>query len=141
MDVFDEAARSRIMRAVKGKNTSPEKAVRSLLHTMGYRYRLHCSWLPGSPDIVFPGRKAVIFVHGCFWHRHDCLRGRREPKEHAEYWQRKREANVKRDQKTLSELETLGWRSVIVWECEIPNKEELAAKLAAFLGPVRKRQQ
>lgn len=136
-DVFDEATRSRVMRAVKSKDTSPEKTVRSLLHSLGYRYRLHSRELPGSSDIVFPRRKVAIFVHGCFWHQHDCPRGRREPKTHADYWARKRAANTERDQRVLRQLEELGWRSMVIWECEIPHTKELIAKLIAFLGPTR----
>lgn len=139
-DIFDNVTRSRIMRAVKSEDTSPEKTVRSLLYALGYRYRLHRHGLPGSPDIVFPGRKAVIFIHGCFWHRHDCPRGRREPKTHAEYWRRKRKANEERDRRALIELENMGWRPLVVWECEISHRETretLVAKLVAFLGPTR----
>jgi DNA mismatch endonuclease (patch repair protein) len=127
------------MQAVKSKNTSPEKAVRSLLHALGYRYRLHCRDLPGCPDIVFPGRKTAIFVHGCFWHGHDCPRGRREPESNAEYWRKKRAANAERDRKVLLVLSELGWRAMIVWECEIRDKKQLASRLVAFLGPTRMR--
>lgn len=138
-DTVDRATRSRIMQAVKSKNTSPEKAVRSLLHALGYRYRLHCRDLPGCPDIVFPGRKTAIFVHGCFWHGHDCPRGRREPESNAEYWRKKRAANAERDRKVLLVLSELGWRAMIVWECEIRDKKQLASRLVAFLGPTRMR--
>jgi len=95
------------MRAVKGKNTRPEQAVRSLLHALGYRFRLHRQDLPGCPDIVLPGRRAAIFVHGCFWHGHDCKRGDRPPKHNAEYWSRKRAGNVARDKKRRNEIEAL----------------------------------
>lgn len=132
-DVYDAATRSRVMRAVKGKNTSPEKTVRSLLHGLGYRYRLHRRDLPGTPDLVFPSRRAVIFVHGCFWHGHDCPRGRREPKSNADYWRKKRAANVSRDKQTLARLEELGWRTMVVWECELKNREDLIKRLIAFL--------
>ncbi len=120
------------MRAVKGKNTRPEQAVRSLLHALGYRFRLHRRDLPGSPDIVLPGRKAVILVHGCFWHGHGCKRGSRTPKANADYWNMKLAGNVARDARTRAELEALGWRVLVVWECEI-KAEGLADKLRAFL--------
>lgn len=122
------------MRAVKGKNTRPEQAVRSLLHALGYRFRLHRRDLPGSPDIVLPGRKAVIFVHGCFWHGHDCKRGSRTPKTNADYWVSKIGRNMARDARTRAALEAQGWRVLVVWECEIKDEEALAAKLRAFLG-------
>lgn len=130
----DTAARSRVMRAVKGKDTRPEKAVRSLLHALGYRFRLHRRDLPGSPDIVLPGRQAAIFVHGCFWHGHDCARGDRPPRDNAEYWRRKRAGNVARDAKRQAELMALGWRVLVVWECEMRDAAALAGRLRAFLG-------
>jgi DNA mismatch endonuclease (patch repair protein) len=133
-DVFDAPTRSRVMRSVKGKNTRPERAVRSLLHALGYRFRLHRKDLPGSPDIVLPGRKAVVFVHGCFWHGHGCKRGSRAPKANADYWTKKLVGNVARDARTRAELEALGWRVLVVWECEIKEAEALADKLRAFLG-------
>lgn len=123
------------MRAVKGKNTRPEQAVRSLLHSLGYRFRLHRRDLPGSPDIVLPGRKAVIFVHGCFWHGHDCKRGGRTPKANADYWVGKIGRNMARDARTRAELEAQGWRVLVVWECEIKNKTALAGSLQDFLEP------
>lgn len=134
-DVFDQATRSRVMRTVKSENTSPEKIVRSILHALGYRFRIHRRDLPGSPDIVLPGRKTAIFVHGCFWHGHNCPRGQREPKDNAEYWRRKRAKNMERDVRTSLELLQIGWRPLIVWECEIRRREELETKLVAFLGP------
>lgn len=134
-DVFDAPTRSRVMRAVKGKNTRPEQAVRSLLHSLGYRFRLHRRDLPGSPDIVLPGRKAVILVHGCFWHGHACKRGSRTPKANADYWISKIGRNTARDARTRAELEALGWRVLVVWECEIKNKMTLAGRLQDFLEP------
>ncbi len=122
------------MRAVKSKNTRPEQAVRSLLHALGYRCRLHRRDLPGSPDIVFPGRKAVIFVHGCFWHGHGCTRGSRMPKANADYWVGKLARNMARDAKAKSNLEALGWRVLTVWECEIKDAAMLADRLRDFLG-------
>jgi len=122
------------MRAVKGKNTRPEQAVRSLLHALGYRFRLHRKDLPGSPDIVLHGRKAVILVHGCFWHGHGCKRGRRAPKTNADYWTRKLAGNAARDARAKAELEAVGWRVLVVWECETEDRETLAGKLRTFLG-------
>lgn len=134
MDVFDAPTRSRVMRAVKGKNTRPEQAVRSLLHSLGYRFRLHRRDLPGAPDITLPGRRAVIFVHGCFWHGHPCKRGNRAPKANAEYWTRKLERNIARDSAAREKLESLGWRVLVVWECEIKDRDALADRFRAFLG-------
>jgi DNA mismatch endonuclease (patch repair protein) len=101
---------------------------------MGYRFRLHRRDLPGVPDLVFPGRKAVIFVHGCFWHFHDCPRGRREPRNNAEYWQKKRTANVARGKRAIEELERLGWRALVIWECQIPKKNEIVKTISNFLN-------
>jgi DNA mismatch endonuclease (patch repair protein) len=134
-DKFDKTTRSAIMRAVKSRDTSPERAVRALLTAAGYRYRLHADALPGAPDIVFPGRRAAIFVHGCFWHGHDCKRGARAPRANAEYWRTKIAANRARDIKTLAGLGELGWRALIVWECELKDGAALATRLSAFLEP------
>lgn len=125
--------RSEVMSRVRSKDTGAERAVRSLLHALGYRFRLHRKDLPGSPDIVLPGRKAVIFVHGCFWHGHGCKRGSRAPKTNADYWTKKLAGNVARDEKRQAELVGLGWRVLVVWECEI-KAEGLPDKLQAFLG-------
>lgn len=124
--------RSRIMRAVKSRDTKPEMAVRRLLHRMGYRYRLHRPGLPGKPDIVFPGRRKVIFVHGCFWHGHDCARGARVPASNTGYWMAKIGRNVARDQTTLKQLVASGWAVLILWECELGTA--LEERLKAFLG-------
>lgn len=121
------------MARVRSEDTGPEKILRSLLHTMGFRFRLHRRDLPGSPDIVLPSRKAAIFVHGCFWHGHNCKRGDRPPKTNAEYWSRKRVGNVTRDKKRRAELVALGWRVLVVWECEIKDAQALRDKLRAFL--------
>ncbi|WP_342363490.1 DNA mismatch endonuclease Vsr [Terrarubrum flagellatum] len=121
------------MRRVKGKDTAPEKKVRSLLHRLGYRFRLHRADLPGKPDIVMLGRRSVIFVHGCFWHGHDCARGARQPKANADYWRQKIARNRARDEKHLAELAALGWRVKIIWECELKNLDRLGAELTTFL--------
>lgn len=106
------------MRAVKSRDTTPELAIRRLLHAMGYRYRLHRADLPGSPDIVFPGRRKVIFVHGCFWHGHSCRRGARTPAVNREYWERKITRNIERDANVLAKLEDAGWQALVIWECD-----------------------
>lgn len=117
MDIFTKEKRSEIMRKVKSKDTGPEKKVRSLLHSLGFRFRLHRKDLPGKPDIVLPKYKTVIFVHGCFWHGHDCKRGDRIPKENKSYWIRKLKDNVNRDKRNIEELSGAGWSVVVVWEC------------------------
>jgi len=122
------------MRAVKGKDTAPEMSVRRMLHKLGYRYRLHRKDLPGKPDLVFPGRNAVIFVHGCFWHGHDCKRGARIPKTNTEYWTEKICRNVKRDAQAIKDLEAAGWRVFVVWECDLRDLDTLKDRLVAFLG-------
>ena len=127
--------RSEIMRRVKGRDTGPERAVRKMLWAVGYRYRLQRADLPGKPDIVFPGRRIALFVHGCFWHGHDCKRGARQPKTNAEYWRAKIARNQARDAETLDRLDNLGWRSIIVWECELRLGDALRSRLIAALGP------
>jgi DNA mismatch endonuclease (patch repair protein) len=120
------------MRAVRRSDTGPELAVRRLLFGAGYRYRLHCSGLPGRPDIVFKGRRKVVFVHGCFWHGHDCRKGRL-PKSRVEYWRGKIDRNRSRDGRVLAELEAAGWASLVVWECETLCEEDLLRRLEGFL--------
>jgi DNA mismatch endonuclease, patch repair protein len=125
--------RSATMRAVHSENTRPELVVRSTLHQLGYRFRLHRSDLPGKPDIVFPGRRKVIFVHGCFWHGHDCARGARIPKTNREYWVSKITRNKQRDLLHLSNLEACGWRALAVWECQCADSDALSHLLSRFL--------
>lgn len=132
MDVFDRETRSRVMSRVKQKDTRPELVVRKLLHAMGFRYRLHVKELPGKPDIVLPKYRSAIFVHGCFWHGHTCPRGRL-PVTNVEFWREKIGGNVSRDAKQLLELENLGYRTEVVWECETKNVSELAVRLTKFL--------
>lgn len=110
--------RSSIMRAVKSKDTKPEMVVRRLVHGLGYRYRLHVDILPGKPDLVFTKRRKVIFVHGCFWHGHDCRRGARRPTTNGEYWKAKISRNIQRDAENYCILRQKGWEVIIVWECE-----------------------
>jgi DNA mismatch endonuclease (patch repair protein) len=126
--------RSRIMRAVKSRDTGAERAVRSLVHGMGYRYRLHCSDLPGKPDMVFPARRKVIFINGCFWHGHACARGDRTPKTNRDYWERKISRNRARDGSSGRELRALGWNVLVIWECQLKDEARLAASLRAFLN-------
>lgn len=126
--------RSAIMRAVKSKNTSAELAVRALLREFAPGYRLHRRDVPGVPDIVYLGRKKAIFVHGCFWHGHDCSRGARVPKSNRLYWRDKITRNRDRDAKQEAALSGLGWRRLVVWECELKAKERLSQKLRCFLS-------
>lgn len=126
-------ARTRNMRAVRSKDTKPELVVRRLAHSLGYRFRLHRKDLPGRPDLVFPGRRAVIFVHGCFWHGHDCAKGKKRPATNAEFWNTKLDGNRDRDERHVSQLEAGGWKVLTVWECELKNREILAAQLKNFL--------
>jgi DNA mismatch endonuclease (patch repair protein) len=128
-----DPVRSRTMRAVKSKNTAPEMIVRKLVHRMGYRFRLHRKDLPGSPDLVFPSRRLALFVHGCFWHGHDCARGARSPKTNAQYWTQKVERNRKRDAAALEALSQEGWRSCVIWECELQDRERLRTRLVELL--------
>ncbi|MAB13093.1 MAG: very short patch repair endonuclease [Parvibaculum sp.] len=121
------------MRAVKAKDTKPEMQVRRMLFKAGYRYRLHRSDLPGKPDLVFPSRKKIIFVHGCFWHGHTCRRGNRLPKSNRDYWSSKIKRNVERDRTHLSKLRHLGWVTHIVWECELRDQDRVFQQLKRFL--------
>ncbi len=126
--------RRRIMQAVKSQDTRPEMLVRRALHARGFRYRLHRRALPGKPDLVFPGRKKVIFIHGCFWHGHSCSRGQRVPKTNTTYWLEKIERNRARDERVRADLARLGWKSFVAWECELRDQDLLMEKLIAFLG-------
>ena len=131
-DVFTPEQRSRVMARVKGKNTTPELKVRRLLHRLGARFRLHRKDLPGAPDIVLPARHLAIFVHGCFWHGHDCARGARVPKQNRDYWVGKVERNRTRDLVSQTALEAAGWRVEAIWECEL--KDGLEERLLALLA-------
>ena len=122
-------SRSDIMRAVKRAHTGPEIVVRQVLHALGLRFRLHCRDLPGSPDIVLPRFRTAVFVHGCFWHRHPGCRYASTPKSRQEYWLSKFEANVQRDAKKEAQLCELGWRVLVIWECETKSLEALEARL------------
>lgn len=124
-DVFAPDKRSAVMRAVKSRDTTPEIAVRRVAHAQGLRFRLNRSDLPGKPDLVFPSRRAAIFVHGCFWHGHDCVRGSRMPATNRDYWRAKIGRNMARDRASLAALKKLGWRAVVIWECETRDAERL----------------
>lgn len=131
MDRLSKERRSRNMASIRSKDMRPEKLVRSLLHRLGYRFRIHRKDLPGTPDIVLPAYKTVVFVHGCFWHQHpepSCINSRL-PKSNIEYWHAKFQRNVNRDRKVLDDLIGLGWRVIIVWECETKNIDRLARRL------------
>lgn len=121
------------MSRIHGANTKPERAVRSLLHRMGYRFRLHQKDLPGTPDIVMRSRDTVVFVHGCFWHGHACKRTKM-PKSRVDYWTEKIEANRRRDARKRRKLKSLGWNVVVVWECELKRPDRLAGKLKRSIG-------
>jgi DNA mismatch endonuclease (patch repair protein) len=134
-DVFTPEQRSAVMRKVPGKDSSAELKVRRLLTAMGLRYRLHRKDLPGSPDIALPGRKVAVFVHGCFWHGHDCKRGARAPKANADYWSAKIARNRARDAAAVTGLEQLGWRPLTVWECELREMGAVEQRLRDALIP------
>jgi len=121
------------MAKVRGENTSPERLVRSLIHKMGYRFRLNVKDLPGKPDIVLKKHKKVIFVHGCFWHQHEGCPHAARPSSNTEYWNKKLDRNMLRDRENMHKLEYLGWNVLIVWECETRDREKLIDKLKGFL--------
>ncbi|MDR4308268.1 DNA mismatch endonuclease Vsr [Chelatococcus sambhunathii] len=131
-----DPARSAVMRAVKGRDTAPEMLVRRTAHGLGYRFRLHRRDLPGSPDLVFPRARLAVFVHGCFWHGHDCARGARLPKTNADYWRAKIARNVARDARVHGELAALGWRTLTLWECELKDGELLARRLRSAVDGI-----
>lgn len=134
-DTLSPEERSARMRLVRSKDTRPELIVRRLCRELGHKgYRLHRKNLPGKPDIAFIGRKAAVFVHGCFWHGHDCHGRIREPKSRQDYWRPKIKRNMARDEENVAMLEELGWRVLVVWECETRHLERLAAKLSNFLN-------
>lgn len=126
--------RSLIMRAVHSKDTKPELAVRRIVHGLGYRYRLYDTTLPGKPDLVFPSRRKVVFVHGCFWHRHKGCRYATSPKTRPDFWNDKFCANVQRDRHTMKALKGLGWAVMTVWQCQLKNPAKLGGRLNEFLA-------
>jgi DNA mismatch endonuclease (patch repair protein) len=134
-DVYSSEKRSAVMRRVKARDTTPERKVRKALTGLGARYRLHRKDLPGSPDVVMPGRRLALFVHGCFWHGHDCARGARVPKQNRDYWTAKVGRNRARDAAAREALEAQGWRVETLWECELKDEAALTARLAKLLAP------
>lgn len=133
VDNLTTEQRKRNMTAIKSRHTKPEMIVRSLLHRLGFRFRLHSKKLQGKPDIILPRHKKIILVHGCFWHIHDCKRGNVPPKTNVEYWQTKRFRNVARDKENLKIYKKDGWQTLTIWECEIKDLQGLEAKLRKFL--------
>lgn len=136
-DVFTALQRSAVMARVKGRDTRPELVLRRLLHGAGYRYRLHLKDLPGRPDLGFTRRRAALFVHGCFWHGHDCSRGARAPKTNAAYWSAKIGRNRARDAAVQAALAARGWTPLVVWECELKQPGAVLQRLVEALGPPR----
>lgn len=135
MDIVDSATRSRMMSGIRGKNTRPELLVRKFLHAHGFRFRLHRKDLPGNPDIVLPKLKTCIFVHGCFWHRHPGCRYATMPKTRTEFWAEKFSKNVARDARSILALRQLGWRAIIIWECQLKAPE---LTTSAYLQDLKK---
>lgn len=123
------------MQAVKSKDSAVEMRVRRMLHAHGYRYRLHRRDLPGTPDIVFGSQKKVIFIHGCFWHGHNCARGSRVPKTNTAYWKNKISRNIARDAATRRRLKAIGWKASIIWECQLKDEDRVFQRLTRFLAP------
>ncbi|WP_035724013.1 very short patch repair endonuclease [Fodinicurvata fenggangensis] len=137
-DTLTPQQRSERMRRVRGRDTNPEWAVRRPTHSMGYRYRLHDKNLPGKPDLVFPSRRKVIFVHGCFWHRHpdpECKLARL-PKSRQEFWETKLKGNLERDEANIAKLEATGWRVLVIWECQTRDTAALKKRVRKFLDGV-----
>lgn len=134
-DVLTKEQRHRNMANIKGQNTKPELIVRSLVHRLGYRYRLHQKGLPGKPDMVFASRRKVIFIHGCFWHMHECRYGAVKPATNASFWETKRLSNVGRDRKNRIALEMSGWQVLVIWECQTKLSDDaLEEIIIRFLG-------
>jgi DNA mismatch endonuclease, patch repair protein len=135
IDVVDKATRSRMMAGIRGKDTQPELGLRSALHRLGLRYRLHARELPGRPDILLPKHRAAIQVHGCFWHRHESCHYCTTPAGNTQFWRAKFDETVKRDKRNLEALQKLGWKVAIVWECSIKDKgaDAIAKTIAAWL--------
>ncbi|WP_277964956.1 DNA mismatch endonuclease Vsr [Pseudomonas sp. RIT-To-2] len=128
-NIFDSLQRSRNMARIRSSDTQPEKNVRSICHAIGFRFRLHCATLPGTPDLVFTKHKLCLFVHGCFWHRHSGCKFSYMPKTNVEFWLKKFQSNQQRDIRVELQLISLGWRVMVVWECELRNQERLTARL------------
>jgi DNA mismatch endonuclease, patch repair protein len=134
VDVLTKSQRSFNMSQIRDKNTKPEIKIRSIVHRMGFRYSLHKNNLPGKPDIVLSRLKKIIFVHGCFWHMHKCKYGKVKPATNVNFWQVKRQGNVTRDKRNLKELKKLGWKVLIIWECQTKKAEKIVKKIKHFLA-------
>lgn len=134
MDNLSPSQRSRAMRGVRSRDTTPERIVRSVVHRLGYRFRLYDCGLTGSPDLILRRLSVVIFVHGCFWHQHRCPRGSRVPKSNRLYWRMKLARNVQRDSDAIQALRRSGWRVLVIWECETHDTDRLQARVAKFLS-------
>lgn len=132
-DTLSPEERSERMSRVRNKDSIPEMKLRRLVHGLGYRYRLHVGKLPGKPDLVFPGRRSVIFMHGCFWHRHPGCKLARLPKSKLDFWVEKLEANKQRDITHQKQLRELGWRVLVIWECEMADLETVSLRVKEFL--------
>ena len=133
MDNLTPQQRSKTMASVRGKDTRPELVVRRLTHRAGYRYRLHEKSLPGKPDLVFPRRNKLIFVHGCFWHGHSCRSGLNRPTSNKSYWLPKLDRNKSRDKKNRAKLRRLGWKVLAIWECQVRDEARLTTRIQRFL--------
>ncbi len=132
-DIVDSKRRSELMARIRGRDTAPELAVRRIAHRMGLRFRLHCRDLPGRPDLVFPKHRVAVFVHGCFWHRHEGCRHASTPKSRIAFWTEKFAANVERDARKEVALKTLGWKVFVIWECETKDRVAVERKLAVSI--------
>ena len=140
MDRFSPGTRSKIMSQVRGKNTKPELKLRRLIWRLGYHYRLHGPSLPGKPDLVFASRRKIIFVHGCFWHRHDCPAGWQAPKTNRKFWGAKLARNAARDREVQNSLRKKDWEFLVVWSCQLKHLDRLQSVLVQFLGPIHTRE-
>jgi DNA mismatch endonuclease, patch repair protein len=136
-DTLTRLERSQLMAKIKGKNTGPELAVRSLLHRAGHRFRIHVRDLPGTPDVVMPRHRTIVFVHGCFWHRHPHCKIATTPKSHKKFWLEKFVRNVANDRKHRRQLRRLGWRVVTVWSCQLKHPDRVLARIEKALAPAR----
>jgi DNA mismatch endonuclease, patch repair protein len=137
MDIYSPSKRSDVMSRVRGKNTRPEMLVRRLIHALGYRYVLHSKKISGHPDLAFPGRRKVIFVHGCFWHQHNGCKNSAMPRSRSEYWIPKLRANAERDMRNLNRLQMEGWDALVLWECELKSSDVLEARIVDFLSKMQ----
>lgn len=133
MDTLTRSERSNRMRGIKSRDTRPELRLRRLVWALGHRYRKNQRTVIGKPDVAFIGRKRAIFLHGCFWHRHDCPSGRRTPKSNVGFWSKKFNDNVRRDAYVMRELKTAGWEALVVWECELAHRQKIERRLRRFL--------